>query len=62
MIARAVPRFVKGFAGGKFWGRPYKFQIVPESEDIINWFLYTVLNPVSSGVTKNPTDWDAQML
>ena len=55
MLARAVPRFVKGFAGGKFWGRPYKFQIVPESEDIINWFLYTILNPVSSGITTNPT-------
>ena len=39
----------------KFWGRPYKFQIVPESEDIINWFLYTILNPVSSGITTNPT-------
>jgi hypothetical protein len=55
MLARAVPSFVKEFAGGKFWGRPYKFQIVPQSEDIINWFLYTVLNPVSSGITTNPT-------
>jgi len=55
IIARALPRLVKGFQGGKLWARPYKFQIVPLSEDIIHWFLYTVMNPVSSGITTNPT-------
>jgi hypothetical protein len=33
----------------------YRFQIVPLHHDILNWFLYTVLNPVSSGITLNPT-------
>jgi REP element-mobilizing transposase RayT len=55
IIARALPRLVKGFAGAKLWARPYRFQIVPRSEDIQNWFLYTTLNPVSSGITTDPT-------
>jgi REP element-mobilizing transposase RayT len=55
IIARALPRLVKSFLGGKLWARPYRFQIVPLHDDILNWFLYTVLNPVSSGITSNPT-------
>jgi len=55
IIARALPRLVKGFPGGKLWARPYKLQIVPDYPDIVDRFLYTVLNPVSSGITTNPT-------
>lgn len=55
ILARSLPRMVKEFQGGKLWSRPYKLQIVPNSDDIINWFLYTVLNPVSSGITTEPT-------
>jgi REP element-mobilizing transposase RayT len=55
IIARTLPRLVKGFGGAKLWARPYRFQIVPRSEDILNWFLYTTLNPVSSGITTEPT-------
>jgi hypothetical protein len=55
IISRALPRLVKGFPGGKLWARPYRFQIVPESDDIVDRFLYTVLNPVCSGITSNPT-------
>jgi hypothetical protein len=55
ILARALPRLVPGFPGGKLWARPYRFQIVPLDIDILHWFLYTVLNPVSSGVSTNPT-------
>lgn len=55
MIARALPHFVKEFKGGKLWARPYRFQIIPRDVDVAEWFLYTVLNPVSSGVVENPT-------
>ena len=56
IIARALPRLVSGFEGGKLWARPYRFQLVPNDEDIQHWFLYTLLNPVSSGISTDPTD------
>jgi REP element-mobilizing transposase RayT len=55
IFARSLPHFIKEFSGGKLWSRPYRFQIVGDSEDIRNWFLYTTLNPVSSGITTDPT-------
>jgi hypothetical protein len=46
--------FVKEFEGGKLWARPYRFQILPKRADIVKYFLYTVLNPTSSGISKDP--------
>jgi REP element-mobilizing transposase RayT len=55
IMARSLPHLVPEFEGGKLWARSYRMQIVPTNKDIRHWFLYTVLNPVSSGITINPT-------
>ena len=55
MIARALPHFVREFKGGKLWARSYRFQLVPRDVDVREWFLYTILNPISSGVVQDPT-------
>jgi hypothetical protein len=49
-IARLVSRyyFVKGRRA--VWARRYAYQILPRDADVENWYLYLVLNPVSSGI------------
>jgi hypothetical protein len=44
IFARSLPHFVKDFSGGKLWARPYRIQVVADSKDVLNWFLYTFLN------------------
>ncbi len=48
-IARAVPRYVKNFEGGRVWGRRYSSEFVPGDEDIENQFFYTALQPIQDG-------------
>ena len=54
IIALSLKNYVSEFSGGRLWEKPYKFQLLPNKEDVENWFLYTILNPVSSGVTDYP--------
>lgn len=50
MIARLVKRIGKLQGRGSVWARRYAGQVLPDSADIENWFMYTVANPVSSGL------------
>jgi hypothetical protein len=48
-VARAVPRYVPEYPGGRFWGRRYSSEFLPAAEDIENRFFYTVLQGVQDG-------------
>jgi REP element-mobilizing transposase RayT len=49
-IARAIPRFVKEYDGGRFWARRYSSEFVPDYSDIEEYFFYIVLQPVKDGL------------
>lgn len=51
-IARAIPRYVPEYPGGRFWGRRYSSEILPRDEDIEDRFFYTVLQPVQDGLVR----------
>lgn len=57
MVAKLVGEHVPNFDQGKLWARRYSFQAVPRPEDILHWFQYLTLNPVSSGLCTNPADY-----
>ena len=48
-VARAVPRYVPSFDGGRLWGRRYSAESLPGNEDVEEWFFYTVLQAVNDG-------------
>jgi len=48
-IARAVPRYAPAYTGGRLWERRYSAEFLPGSEDIEEWFFYTVLQAVNDG-------------
>lgn len=56
-IARAVPRYVSRYPGGKFWGRRYSSEFLPGNDDIEEWFFYTVLQPVKDGLVERISDY-----
>jgi len=56
-IARAVPRYVEEYPGGRFWGRRYSQEFVPGNEDIEARFFYTVLQPVQDGLVPKISDY-----
>jgi hypothetical protein len=55
-VARAVPRFVANYPGGKLWGRRYSGEIVP-FEDVEREFFYTVLQPVNDGLVEKISEY-----
>jgi hypothetical protein len=56
-IARAVPRYVPEYPGGRFWGRRYSQEFVPGNEDIEARFFYTVLQPVQDGLVPKISEY-----
>lgn len=52
-VARVIGRYVKAHGRRSVWARRYSYQIVPRNEDILHWFFYIALNPVSSGITRS---------
>lgn len=57
IIAKIIASEVPQFPGGKLWGRRYADQVLPRDEDIEHWFLYAALNPVTSGICSDTTDY-----
>ena len=57
IFAKLVTRHVSRFDQGKLWARRYSFQSVPRGEDVLHWFMYLALNPVSSGLCKKPEQY-----
>ena len=48
-IARAVPRYVPSFDGGRLFGRRFSAEFLPGNQDVEESFFYTVLQPVNDG-------------
>jgi hypothetical protein len=55
--ARAIPRYSTSYRGGTFWGRRYSNEFLPGTDDIENWFFYTVLQPVQDGLVEKIKDY-----
>lgn len=55
-IARAVPRHVANYNGGKLWARRYSAEIVP-FDDLERQFFYTVLQPVNDGMVEKLSEY-----
>ncbi len=56
-VARAVPRYVADYSGGRLWGRRYSAEFLPAPEDIEEYFFYTVLQPVQDGLVERISDY-----
>ena len=56
-VARAVPRHAPGYPGGRFWARRYSSELIPENEDIENYFFYTVLQPIQDGLVDKLSEY-----
>ena len=56
-VARAVPRYVKDYEGGRFWGCRYSSEFVPAAQDIEERFFYTVLQVVQDGLVERISDY-----
>lgn len=57
IIAKLVQTHVPQFPGGKLWGKRYSAKALPRNQDVQHWWLYTVLNPVSTGLVKFPDQY-----
>ncbi len=57
IIAKLVSSYVSNYPGGKLWGRRAKVQAVPVTSCCIDTFLYSALNPTSTGLVKDPKDY-----
>ena len=56
-VARAVPRFVEEYPGGRLYERRYSNEFLPGEEDIENWFFYTVLQCVQDGLVPKISEY-----
>lgn len=54
LLKRHQPRY----DGGKIWARPYAEQAIPRDLDLEAEFFYCALNPVSSGLLEEVTDYE----
>lgn len=57
IFANILKRHVKQYSGGSVWARRYRPQALLQPRDVMHWFFYTVLNPVSSGLVKSIADY-----
>lgn len=58
-VARLVGRNVNEHGRRSVWARRYAHQVLPREEDILHWFLYVALNPVSSGIVRDIHEYDS---
>ncbi len=56
-VARAIPRYVRTYSGGRLWARRYSSEFVPAPEDIEEYFFYTVLQPVQDGLVDRISEY-----
>lgn len=56
-VARAMPRHVSSYPGGRFWGRRYSNEFLPGPDDIEDRFFYTVLQPVQDGLVEKLSEY-----
>jgi len=56
-VARAIPRYVSTYPGGRFWARRYSAEYLPDAADIERKFFYTVLQAVQDGLVDRISDY-----
>ena len=56
-LARVVGRYVKQHGRRSVWARRYSCQALTRAEDVRNWFFYVALNPVSSGIVQDVSNY-----
>lgn len=56
-VAKAVDRYTAEYPGGRFWGRRYSSEFLPNAEDIEKFFFYTVLQPIKDGLVERLSDY-----
>ena len=59
IFANILKRHESKYRGGHVWGRRYRPQGLPRPDDIKHWFLYTVCNPISSGLVPSIYQYNA---
>lgn len=60
IIVKLVQRYVPEFQDyHTLWDGPPRWQVLPNREDVEHWGLYTMLNPVSSGIAKTVSEFDS---
>ncbi len=56
-VARAIPRAVTRYPGGRFWARRYSAEYLLEDSDIERKFFYVVLQAVQDGLVDRIADY-----
>lgn len=56
-VARAVRFHTPEYPGGRLWGRRYSSEFLPGTEDIEEYFFYTVLQPIKDGLVERLSDY-----
>jgi len=56
-VARAVPRHVPEYPGGRMWARRYSNEFLPTENSVLRQFIYTVLQPVQDGLVEKLSDY-----
>ncbi|MBP9838206.1 MAG: transposase [Proteobacteria bacterium] len=59
IVAKLTNSLVGEYEGGKLWARRVRVQVLPNDDDILHWFYYLVLNPVSSGLVSKISDYES---
>ena len=57
IIARLVATEVPNYPGGRLWARRYAEQVLPNDFDVSHWYLYVVLNPITTGICYSMADF-----
>jgi REP element-mobilizing transposase RayT len=58
IFSNAARRHIPGYKGGPIWARRYRPQALPRKEDIFNWFFYSALNPISTGLVSKLSEYN----
>lgn len=56
-VARAIPRHVPEYPGGRMWGRRYSNEFLPTENSVLKQFIYTVLQPVQDGLVEKLSEY-----
>ena len=57
IFSNLLKRHTRSYTGGNVWARRYRPQALLEQKDILHWFFYSVLNPISSGLVQSIDDY-----
>ena len=58
IFSNILKRHIKRYGGGGVWARRYRPQPLLRNDDVLNWYFYTVLNPISSGIVHSIDEFD----